>query len=66
MFAKAALTNRQSQEEHVGKSGAMYRPQNAVCLETQNIPDAINHSNFPSPVLRPGETFQSVTAYTFR
>ena len=52
-------------EENVGKSGAVYRPQNAVCLETQNIPDAINHPNFPSPVLRPGEVFESVTIYKF-
>lgn len=52
-------------EENVGKSGTVYRPQNAVCLETQNIPDAINHPNFPSPVLRPGEVFESVTIYKF-
>ena len=52
-------------EENVGKSGAVYRPQNSVCLETQNIPDAINHPNFPSPVLRPGEVFESVTIYKF-
>ena len=52
-------------EENIGKSGAVYRPQNAVCLETQNIPDAINHPNFPSPVLRPGALFLSQTSYKF-
>lgn len=52
-------------EENIGKSGALYRPQNAVCLETQNVPDAINHPNFPSPVLRPGEVFRQQTIYRF-
>jgi len=52
-------------EENKGKSGVIYRPQNAICLETQNVPDAINHPNFPSPVLRPGETFESETVYKF-
>lgn len=35
------------------------------CLETQNYPDAINHENFPSPILRPGTPFQSTTIFTF-
>ena len=52
-------------ENHIGKGGTMYRPQNAVCLEAQNLPDAINHANFPSPVLRPGETYTQVTLYKF-
>lgn len=52
-------------ESHAGKSGTMYCEQNAVCLETQNIPDAINHANFPSPVLRPGEEFNQQTQYRF-
>ena len=36
-----------------------------ICLETQMMPDAINHDNFESPILRPGETFTSKTAYVF-
>ena len=52
-------------EENIGKSATLYRPQNAVCLETQNVPDAINHPNFPSPVLRPGEEFRQQTIYRF-
>jgi aldose 1-epimerase len=35
------------------------------CLETQNFPDAIHHSGFPSCVLRPGEVFTSRTEYRF-
>lgn len=53
-------------ENNIGKSGAMYRPQNAVCLETQNCPDAINHANFPSPVLLPNHTFNEQTIYRFK
>ncbi len=37
----------------------------AVCLETQHVPDSINHSEFPTTVLRPGETYQQTTVYKF-
>lgn len=37
----------------------------AFCLETQHYPDSIHHPNFPSTVLRPGETFKSTTLYTY-
>lgn len=52
-------------EEHVGKSGVTYGPQNSICLETQNFPDAPNHDNFPSAVLRPGEVYFEQTKYKF-
>jgi aldose 1-epimerase len=35
------------------------------CLETQIHPDAINHENFPSPIVRPGTPFRSTTIFTF-
>jgi len=35
------------------------------CLETQNYPDAINHENFPSPILRPGIPYRTTTIFTF-
>ncbi len=35
------------------------------CLETQHYPDSIHHPNFPSTILRPGETFKSTTVYAF-
>jgi len=40
-------------------------PKNAICLETQHFPDSIHHDNFPSTVLKPGETFKSTTIYAF-
>lgn len=36
-----------------------------LCLETQHFPDAIHHPNFPSIVLKPGDTFRSQTIYSF-
>ena len=35
------------------------------CLETQHYPDSVNHSNFPSTILRPGQTFRSTTEFRF-
>ena len=52
-------------EPHVGKSGTMYDKHHAVCLEAQNWPDAINHPDFPSIALRPGERLDEITEYRF-
>lgn len=49
----------------VGRHGKKYEPRTGLCLETQVFPDAPNHPNFPSAVLRPGETFRSTTTFTF-
>jgi len=48
-----------------GKGGVTYKMRNAVCLETQFYPDAINHPGFPQPILRAGEEFKSTTTYKF-
>lgn len=48
-----------------GRHGKKYEPRTGLCLETQVFPDAPNHPNFPNSVLRPGETFQSTTTFTF-
>ena len=37
-----------------------------VALETQHYPDSPNRPDFPTAVLRPGETFRSVTEYRFK
>ena len=36
-----------------------------VALETQHAPDSPNHPDFPSTVLKPGDTFKSHTEYRF-
>ena len=48
-----------------GKKGKVYKQWGALCLETQQLPDAPNHPNFPSSILRKGETFSSKTVYAF-
>jgi len=46
-----------------GKGGQVYGHRWAVCLETQHFPDSPNQPEFPSTVLRPGETLRSRTVY---
>ncbi len=48
-----------------GKQGHVYKRRYGFCLETQHFPDSPNHPEFPSTILRPGETFQSKTAFKF-
>lgn len=48
-----------------GKSGISYNPRDGFCLETQHFPDSINHSNFPSPILRAGQKYEFKTIYQF-
>jgi len=46
--------------------GKPFTPGPAVALETQHLPDSPNQTQFPSTVLRPGETFRSTTIFKFR
>jgi aldose 1-epimerase len=48
-----------------GTGGVRYVQHGAFCLETQHFPDSINKPNFPSVVLRPGETYRTTTAFRF-
>ena len=47
------------------KGGCPASVQAAFCLETQKMPDAINHSNFDDVVLNPGEKYDYTTIYQF-
>ena len=49
-----------------GKDGKIYKQHTAFCLETQHYPDSPNQPNFPSTVLRPGETYRHVCVYAFK
>ncbi len=49
----------------VGKSGIAYLHRTGFCLETQHYPDSPNQPNFPSTILRPGETYDTTTVYRF-
>lgn len=48
-----------------GKGGKVYPHRSALCLETQHHPDSVNHRNFPTTILRPGQQFTSRTTYSF-
>ncbi len=48
-----------------GKGGVVYRKQTGFCLETQHYPDSVNHPNFPSIILRPGQTYRHTTVHKF-
>ena len=49
----------------IGKGGAVYAQYQGFCLETQLFPDAIHQPAWPSPVLRPGETYRHVMITRF-
>ncbi|QNL50773.1 galactose mutarotase [Olivibacter sp. SDN3] len=51
--------------KHNGKNGNDYGHRAAFCLETQHFPDAPNQPNFPSTVLKPGDTYKTKTVYKF-
>ena len=48
-----------------GKNGVVYNKRAAVCLETHHYPDSPNKPDWPSVVLRPGETYHSKCIYAF-
>jgi Galactose mutarotase and related enzymes len=48
-----------------GKGGQVYAFRNGFCLEPQHFPDSPNHPNFPSVVLKPGETYRNTIVYRF-
>ena len=48
-----------------GKRGVVYQRHMAFCLETQHFPDSVNHPNFPSCILRPGQTYKQTTVHKF-
>lgn len=48
-----------------GKGGTVYKIHTAFCLEAQHYPDAVNHPNFPSVILKPGQTYKQRTEYRF-
>ena len=51
--------------DHPFKGGYPQATQNALCLETQHMPDAINHRNFTNVILNPGEVYDYTTEYVF-
>lgn len=48
-----------------GIGGRRYGPNAGIALEPQVWPDAPNHPDFPSAVLRPGETYEQISTFSF-
>lgn len=49
----------------IGKNGVSYKFRSGICLESQKYPDTPNKPEWPSAVLRPGETYTSHCTYSF-
>lgn len=52
-------------ERYPFKGGYRQSPQTLMCLETQRMPDSINHAGFTNCVLKAGEKYNSTTEYRF-
>ncbi len=62
----AVLTDQAGLQVYTGNGlGAPFQPHGAVCLETQLFPDTPNRPELGSAVLRPGQTYTSVTELRF-
>lgn len=48
-----------------GKGGFVYKKYGGYCLETQGFPDSVNHPNFPSEIVKPGQYYKNVMVYRF-
>jgi aldose 1-epimerase len=48
-----------------GHNGVVYHQHMGFCLEAQHFPDAVHQPNFPSIILRPGQTYRQTTTYRF-
>src|SRR5262249_11063997 len=40
-----------------GKGGVAYPQYGGFCLESQHFPDSVNHPEFPTTILKPGQTY---------
>ena len=49
----------------LGNHGRSFLPLDGLCLECQYYPDSPNHSNFPSTLVAPGQTFDETIRWRF-
>ena len=50
---------------NVGKGGVAYQYRAGFCMEPQHYPDSPNKPQFPSVVLKPGQTYRNTIIYRF-
>jgi aldose 1-epimerase len=53
------------QSKNTFKGGSKDDFRTAFCLETQHFPDSPNQPAFPSTILEPGKTYQTLSVYRF-
>ena len=51
--------------DQTGKGGVYYAKHTGFCLETQHYPDAVNHENFPTSIVKAGDLYKQTTVYRF-
>lgn len=49
----------------IGKECKHYVKHSSFCVETEKFPDAMNHEEFPSVILQPGEKYSHEVIYRF-
>ena len=49
----------------IGKENCLYKNRSGICLETGFLPDSMNQQDFPSPILKAGEKYNTTTVYKF-
>lgn len=52
-------------EAEPGKEGKVYGKRSGACFETQYFPDAVNHPEFATPLVKKGQLWESRTIYRF-
>lgn len=48
-----------------GLDGRLYGSNAGCCFEPQLFPDSVHHPGFPSPILKPGDTYRQTTLFSF-
>ena len=51
--------------DETGKDGVSYCKRGGICLETQFLPDSVNHPEWKQPFTKAGEAYHSETVYRF-
>lgn len=51
--------------DEIGKTGAIYQPRHAFCLETQYFPNSINEPGFKASIVDADAPYASTTIYRF-
>ena len=49
-----------------GTAGKLFNNHDGLCLECQHFPDSVNKPNFPTTILRPGQTYRQITVHRFQ